>query len=220
MFNALVWSFDVITNINWLEVVKSLAPVATAFIAFVALRNWKRQDKAKREAEFLDILVEATHTYLAEMERPVTLAEIAKIGMQSHIPTWESGDEAGKAAKGAIAYIQKDGVEFAKKMQESLEGAQPSFVKLKSLVVKGQLFQFVGYENCLEAVASLTWQFERIAALTATIGSPTLNWEHPLVLDRLKKVSSIDVEELRVELQERNVDVIKFASATYKKIYG
>jgi hypothetical protein len=54
MRDAAVWSLDAITSINWLEVIKALAPVATAVIAFLALKNWRRQDKAKREAEFLD----------------------------------------------------------------------------------------------------------------------------------------------------------------------
>lgn len=54
--------------INWLEVLRSLAPVATAGIAFAALRNWRRQDKAKRQPEFLDELIEATHTYFVEVE--------------------------------------------------------------------------------------------------------------------------------------------------------
>jgi hypothetical protein len=57
MCDALVWSFDAITSINWLEVIKTLAPVATAVIAFLALKNWQRQDKAKREVEFLDALM-------------------------------------------------------------------------------------------------------------------------------------------------------------------
>jgi hypothetical protein len=57
---------DAIIHFNWLEVVKTLAPVLTAVIAFFALRNWKRQEKAKREAEFLDALIEAVHTYIAE----------------------------------------------------------------------------------------------------------------------------------------------------------
>ncbi len=44
-----------IATFNWLEAIKTAAPVSTAVIAFVALRNWQRQfDKAKREAEFLD----------------------------------------------------------------------------------------------------------------------------------------------------------------------
>jgi len=46
MCKAFVWSFDLIASVNWLEVIKALAPVATAVIAFLALRSWRRQDKA------------------------------------------------------------------------------------------------------------------------------------------------------------------------------
>jgi hypothetical protein len=39
MRDALVWSFGAIIAINWLEVIKTLAPVATAVIALWALKN-------------------------------------------------------------------------------------------------------------------------------------------------------------------------------------
>ena len=55
----------------------------TAGIAFVAVKNWKRQEKAKRETEFLDALVEAVHTYIADMPGSVTLVQTAKIGMRA-----------------------------------------------------------------------------------------------------------------------------------------
>jgi hypothetical protein len=96
-------ALSALASVNWLEVIKALAPVVTAGIAILALRNWKRQEKAKREAEFLDALIEAVHTYISEMPAPVTLVHLAKIGMESHAPTWEGGDHA---IKGAIAYIQ------------------------------------------------------------------------------------------------------------------
>lgn len=220
MCDALVWSFDAITSINWLDVIKALAPVATAIIAFVALRNWQRQDKAKREAEFLDALIEATHTYIAEMPKPITLLEMAKIGMVSHAPTWESGDDGDKAVKGAIAYIQKNGEHDAKRLLDTLESVQPSTIKLRSLAAKGQVFKFNGYAKCQNAVAMLTWHFDRIEAFTAVIGSPSWNWENPEVLKHLKDVMAIDPNEIRKSVQENNVAIIEFASDTYERIYG
>jgi hypothetical protein len=80
----------------------------------LALKSWQRQDKAKREAEFLDALIEAAHTYIAEVSKPVRLLEMPKIGMTSHVQEWESGDEGDKAVKGAIAYIEKHGEQDAK----------------------------------------------------------------------------------------------------------
>jgi hypothetical protein len=215
MCNALVWSFDAITSIHWLEVIKALAPVATAVIAFAALRNWQRQDKAKREAEFLDALIEATHTYIAEMPKPITRLEMTKIGM-----AWESGDEADKAVKGAIAYIQKNGEQDAKLLLGMLEAIQPLTIKLRSLAAKGQIFKFDGYAKCQKAVAMLTWHFDRIGAFMAVIGSPTWNWENPEVLRHLKDVMAIDPNEIRKSVQDNNVAVIEFASDAYKRIYG
>ncbi len=217
---ALMWSFDTITGINWLELIKALALVVTAFIAFFALRNWQRQDKAKRESEFLDALIDATHTYIAEMRKPVTFLEFAKIGMVSHAPTWESGNRADIAAKGAIAYIQKNGEREAKRSLEALEAVQPSVVKLRSLAAKGQIFNFQGYSKCRDAIAMLIWHFDRIEAFMAFIASPTWNWEHPKVSKHLKDMMAIDSDEIRKSVQVNNIAVLEFASETYGRVYG
>lgn len=220
MCDTLVWSFDAITSINWLEVIKALAPVAMAVIAFLALKNWQRQDKAKREAEFLDALVEAVHTYIAEMSKPITLVKIAKIGMESHVPTWENSEQADKAVKGAIAYLKKNGEREAKYLLELREAVQPLVIKLRALAAKGQVFKFDGYAKCQNAVAMLTWQFDRIEAFIAFIGSPTWNWENPEVLKHLMDMMAIDPDDIRKSLKENNVAVLEFASKTYNRIYG
>jgi hypothetical protein len=220
MCGALVWSFDAITGINWLELIKALAPVATAFIAFFALRNWQHQDKAKREADFLDALIEAAHAYIVEMPKPVTILEMAKIGMESHAPTWETGKEADIAVKGAIAYIQKYGERDAKRLLGVLEAVQPSVIKLRSLAAKGQVFKFDGYAKCWNAVAMLTWHFDRIEAFAAFIGSSTWNWQHPKVLKHLKDMMAIGPDEIRKSLQENNAALLDFASETYTRVYA
>jgi hypothetical protein len=220
MSGALVWSLDAITGVNWLEVIKALAPVATAFIAFFALRNWQRQDKAKREADFLDALIEAAHAYIVEMPKPITILEMAKIGIESHAPTWETGDEADIAVKGAIAYIQKYGEDTSKRLLEVLETVQPSVIKLRSLAAKGQIFKFDGYAKCGNAVAMLTWHFDRIEAFAVVIGSSTWNWQHPRVLKHLKDMMAINPDEIRQNAQENNVALLAFVSETYGRVYG
>lgn len=220
MRDALTWSLDAITSFNWLEVIKALAPVATAVIAFLALKNWQRQDKATREAEFLDALIEAAHTYIAEIPRPITILEMAKIGMASHAPTWEDGDEADIAVKGAIEYIQKNGEVHAKRLLEALEAIQPSVIKLRSLAAKGQMFKFNGYAKCQNAIAMVTWHFDRMEAFAAVIGSSTWNWAHPEVLKHLKDIMAIEPDEIRKSVQENNVAVLEFSGETYNRIYG
>lgn len=205
-------------DIDWLEVIKALAPVVTAVIAFVALKNWQRQDKAKREAEFLDALIEAAHTYIAEMAKPITALEMTKVGMEGYAPAGEPGESA--AVKGAIAYIQKNGEAAAKQLLEALEAVQPSAIKLRSLAAKGQVFNFDGYAKCHDAVALLTKQFDRIEGATALIGSPTLNWDNPEVLTLLKSVMAINPDEIRKSIKDTNVSVLEFVADTYRRIYG
>lgn len=218
MCDALVWSFDAITSIHWLEVIKTLAAVAMAFIALLALKNWQRQDKAKREMEFLDALIEAMHTYIAEMHKPITLLQMAKIGMESHMPPGEVGEQA--AVKGAIAYIQKNGEHEAKRLLELLENIQPSTIKFRSLVAKGQVFNFDNYTECQTAVAALTGHFDRIEAFMTVIGSPTWNWDNPQVLRLLKDVMAIDPIEIRKTTKANNVVLLEFSRKTYQRIYG
>ena len=220
MIDGVVRFVDAIASISWLEVVRAFAPMATAIVGIFALKNWQRQDKAKREVEFLDALIEVAHSYIAEISKPLKLLELAKIGMECHAPTWENGDKSDLVVKGAVAYIQKDGERVAKRLLETLEAIQPSTIRLRSLVAKGQVFKFDNYAKCQSAVAELTAHFDRVEACTAVIGSPTLNWEHPMVLDTLKSVVGIDLNDIRENIKKNNVALIEFASNTYTRTYG
>lgn len=217
MCDALVWSFDAV---RWPETISAFAAAVTAMIAFCALQTWKHQDKAKGKAQFLDALIEAVHTYIAEIPKPITLLEIAKFGMQGHEPTWDSTKQADIAIQGAIAYIQKNGERDGKHLLAVLESVQPSVVKLRSLAAKGHVFKFVDYAKCQNAVAVLTWHFDRIEAFVAVISSPSSNWEHPDVLKNLKDVLAIDPDAIRKSLQENNIALLEFTGESYKRIYG
>lgn len=219
MYDTLVWLLDAIKGIQWLEVIKALASVVTAFTAFAALRNWRLQDKAKRESEFLDSLVEAAHAYIAEMTTPITLLQVTKTGMESYAPMWEDGDEGDKALKGVISYIQKNGEQDAKRLREGLAPVQQATIKLRSLAAKGQVFKFNGYAECLGAIDKLTSHFDRIEAFMAIVGMSTWNWENPEVSKLLTDVTSIDPNEMRESVRDNNVAIIKFAREVYARLY-
>jgi hypothetical protein len=220
MGEVLEQSVDALVRINWLEVLKTAAAVATAVIGLLALRNWQRQDKAKREAEFLDDLIEATHAYVVEVQKPIEMLQMAKIGMASHIESWGEGTEEDKAVAGAIAYIQKRGTDDGKRLAELLNEAGPSVVKLRSLAAKGQTFRFPNYAKCQNAVAMLTWQSDRMLSFMTIIRSPTFNWEHPQVRSTLTKVMDIEPEDIWKHIGENNVALLEFAQETYRRIYG
>lgn len=218
MCDALVWSFEAITGVPWLEVIKAVAPVATAIIAWRALANWRRQDKAKRHADFLDQLTDAVHSYVGLMPGPVTTIQFVKTGMAYHIPMESKNDDPYVAA--AIDYIEKRGQQDAKRLTEALDPARPAFVRIQSLSAKGQVFGFEGYKDCQNAVSMLTWQFGRMQALAAFIGSSTWHWQNPEIISHLKKLMEIEPEEMNKQMDENCIAIHAFVRAAYGRIYG
>jgi hypothetical protein len=87
-------------------------------------------------------------------------------------------------------------------------------------VAKGQIFKFSNYAKCQNAVAELTWHFDRIGAFSAVIGSSSWNWENPSVINALKGVMEMDPARMRENIEENNVVLIGFARDVYERIYG
>ena len=220
MCNALVWSFDALLRVDLFEVLQTVAALATAVLAFLALKIWQRQDKAKREAEFLDALIDAVHAYIVEMGRPIALVDTVRIGMRCQTSSWDEDDEAGAIAKGAVSYIKKDGERDSKRLVEALNEVRPASIRLRSLGTRGQVFGFRGYSKCHKAIEMLVWQFGRIEALATIIASPNLNWKHPDVQRSLQGVLTVDPKDIQKHVGENNVSVLEFASETYARIYG
>lgn len=209
-----------IAGTPWLEIIKAMAPAATAAIAYSALRNWRKQDRAKRESEFLDQIIDATHTYIVEMKRPVSLLHFAKIGMASHVREWSEGDQHAKDVTGAIAYIEKNGERDGKLLAEALRAVEPSVTKLQSLLAKGQVFRFEGYSKLQNAITMLTWHYGRIASFHSIISTSTWYWENPEIKSLLEKVMKIEPDEINADIGVQSVAVIEFARETYERIYG
>lgn len=214
--NILAWSFNTLADLDWIEIINAFAAVAMAIIAALALNTWRKQDKSKREAEFLDTLIEATHAYIGEMAGPVTLVEMELIAMKSRMPS--AGHD--RELRGAIAYIIERGQNASKRLTETLTTAQSSSARLRSLAAKGQVFRLDDYAKCQNAVEMLTRQVDRIEALTVVLGSPTWNWENPEVLRLLKSVMEIQPDDVRRTLSDNNVAIIQFATEAYKRLYG
>lgn len=207
-------------SMDWFEVLKTAAAVTAPIIGFFALRNWQRQDKAKRDAEFLNDLIKAAHAYITEMSTPLTVWRMIKIGIDAHAPTWEQGDETEKAVKGAIAYIEKNGEREAKRAFEALAKARPAVVALQSLIAWGQVFKFDNYTNATNAVRMLVWHFDKLEAFTAFVGSTNMYWSNPQIQKSLKDLIAIDTDAMIKNMQENDVALITFARATYAEIYG
>jgi hypothetical protein len=217
MCAADAWLFENLANLRWPEIFTAAGTVALAAFAYRALAAWKGQERAKRETDFLSELVDAVHRYIAEMSKPITLAKLIKIQMYSHAP---EGELDGREVVGAITYIGKRGAEDSERLMSVLEAIQPTTIRIRSLIAKGQVFKFDGYSKCYNAVQNLAWHFDRLEVLAVVIGSGDLNWDNPEVAEQLKNAMDIAADDLEKTLREENVVVLAFFIETYERIYG
>lgn len=211
---------NTLTGAPWLEIIRTIAPVLTAWIAFSALQNWKKQDRAKREAEFLDQIIDATHQYVLEMQRPIALVRLSRMGMAAHSPSYSTLAVTDNVRAGAIKYIEARGEQDGKRLREALKIAEPAVIKLRSLSTKGQVFKFIEYTACFNAVTLLTWHYDHITAFASMIESSQWNWQNSEVSSLLEKVIAIDTDETLKSLSEQNSEILKFSRRNYQHIYG
>lgn len=205
--------FEIIVNLlqsNLLELIKMIPSIITAFIAYLALRKWKAQDKAKIEVKFLDELLDATHTYISELSKPMGFMQLIKIGLESY----KSINE-----KGFVNYIEKNGKDESQRLFELLKNVEPSLVKLLSLSAKGQIFNFNNYFECENAIRILVLNFERIQSFASIVGSTSFNWDNVKASEIANKTLEVDPEEIKKIINEKNVVIIKFVGEAYKRIY-
>ena len=209
---------NALVGFGWLELLRSLGPYAAACVGWLALKNWKRQDKAKREADFLDALIESTHAFIIAMSRPVALHQAVRTGMICHGPS--PFDPEKLTIEGAIQYIQKASEATSRRLDEALSQVQPLVVQLRSLASKGQIFGFKDYGKCYQSIQMITWQFDRVTSLGSIISIPTLNWENSQVLGTLEKVVAVESDEIQRSLNKYDVEIIQFSQTTYKQLYA
>ncbi|MBF0293688.1 MAG: hypothetical protein HQL96_00745 [Magnetococcales bacterium] len=216
MFNII----EYIVKFDLLEVVKAFASVAMVGIAFSALRNWQRQDKAKREAEFLDSLIEAAQTYIAELYKHVKVLEISAIGVES-LNISLLGCDMTEIISKYNTYLQQCAQPEFKRLVDLIKVSQPSAIKLRSLETKGQVFKFDNYDQCRNAIAEITRHSDRFETFVIFMeSSQGWRWEHPKVQEYFKEVIAINYNEIRDSIIKNNNAIVEFARDTYALIYG
>lgn len=208
------------TDVNWLDFLQALASVAAPVIALLALRTWRKQDKAKKEADFIDALLETLHTYTLAMSNPIALLDLIKIGMESYAPTWESAAENDIHFKGAINYIEKNGKSDAGRLSDSLKTAHSAVSQLRSLMVKCEAFNFDTCKELQEAIVMLTRPYERIVALQRVLALQPLNWDNPKVRSCLKDMMKIEPDAINKNIGASYNSVIELCRGAYRRIYG
>lgn len=216
MCEVLVWSFDAITAMNWHEFFKTLAAVATAIIACMALRNWKRQDKAKREVAFLDELIEAVQNYTHSLSPLIASLTVLRIVIHG-----TSRPPEGVIDAGAIRdFIKADRAFTFTSNEKEMEPARIAALKLDALVKKGTVFRFPNYGKCQTAVDEMRHLLNLFETVTATLGSTYVNHEHPQVVAQYESFAAIINLDLRSKSKAGNEKFLQFATSAFQRIYG
>ena len=202
---------------NWPEIIKGIVSIWVATVATIALKTWKRQSKAQKQADFMDELTESVHEFIDAIAAPCEMIKYVKIGIESHAgsPFLDKSLENPEA----VAYIQKHGKEDAKHLYEYLKPCAQPLSKIRSLVAKGQVLGFKNYNNCKNACRVIALQYDRIQIFYYFIGSPSLYWKNPEVQESLSKAISLDPCDIGKQIKEQNVIFLNFVKDTYKKIY-
>lgn len=219
MFNVF---FSFVGKLCLVEIITILANMATTVIAYYALQTWKNQDRAKIKYDFLDNLVETTHTFIQRMSDPIERFKFIKLAVLCHKPL-RANDEKNNNNMDApciIAYMKKSGESDGKHLSLLLASIQPESARLHALVTKGQVFNFDEYIQCQDAVNVCSRSFDRLAHIASFLSlSSSWNYESPDILQKATDIMNIEVEDVKKSIDDANVILIEFATKAYEKLY-
>lgn len=202
--------------INWLAIIQGIAGIWVAIIATIALNTWKRQIKAHKHIEFLDELTDTIHNFILSMSEPITRLEFTKIGIDCYAGIHNEPEDMKNPE--AVAFIKERGKSTGDNIRECLTAVRTILSKMKSLVVKGQIFGIDNYSQCREACVMLEWSYNQIEYFFSIIGDQHLNWYNPEVQSALEKVLLVNPADIKNNLTQQNTNFLLFAKQAHTKI--
>lgn len=203
---------------NWHSIIQSATGLATLGLAWYALGSWKRQQKSQKVTELLDQLTDSVHDFLQSVRVPVQRLQFIHIGIDSCQYDKELNTELKYPE--AIRYIEKDGREAATELIASLKACESSVHRIRSLLVKGQIYNIENYEECRNACNQIVWQYDRLQVVYAVLSSQNMNWEHPKVIENIGNLLEITSDDINNYLKENQVAFLKFVKSAYSKEYS
>ena len=209
--------YEFLVNINWLEVIQTIATVFVAYVALRALETWKHQSKAQKQTDFLDELTDTVHDYIQQLSQPIEMLKIIRIGIKSHANIINQ-DEITEHSD-TIAYIKSRGKEDSIKLWEYLNKSDHSASKIQTLLAKGQVYDLNKYEICKDSCTKLLWLHTRLQGVASIIGSENMNWENPIVQNSLNNALAVKPEDIEKTLKEQDINFLVFVKDNYRAIY-
>lgn len=217
---AATWSKQALGGVSWLEVLKTVAPVLTAWIAWRALKNWRRQDRAKIQAQVLDDLIETTHRFAEVTERPFARIHIAQLGFRAYQYASEATTPEDVEIDGAAGWIDKNGREYAKSMELDLEPFEALMAKLRTLETKARVFQFPKATKLTKGIQEFASISMQCHSFVAVVHSENWTWDVLEVREVVLNAARLNPDAMRKRVQEAKLSITEFVEAGYRKIYG
>ena len=202
---------------EWSKIIQSIASILMVWIAYKALTTWKKKSTADNKMSFIGELSDEVHNFIILISPAIEVYRFVKIGIESH----SSQDQYNNIKNRPIyaAYIEKRGKEDGHLLFDKLKSCTSSVSKIKSLVTKGQIYNFIKYEDCQNACALLTWQYDRLQAVAGLISQQSWTWENTEVVETLNKVLSTEIEDIEQNIKQQNVKYIEFAKDNYCSVF-
>ena len=203
---------------SWHSIIQSATGLATLGLAWYALGSWKRQHKSQKVTELLDQLTDSVHDFVQSISIPIQRLQFIHIGIDS----CQYDRELNTALKypEAIRFIEKEGREAATELMASLKASESSVHRIRSLLVKGQIYNIENYEECRNACNYIVWQYDRLQVVYAVLSGQNMNWEHPKVIESIGNLLEITSDDINNYLEDNQVAFLKFVKAAYAKEYS
>ncbi len=207
---------EILTKIEWLNLLQTIAVIFAAYIAYAALHTWRHQAKAQKQIDFLDQLTDSVHEYIQSLTQPVELVKFIHIGFESYKGLPGNTDHQHS---NIIAYITARGAEDSNKLWEPLNKTSHLVAKIQALVAKGQVYGFINFNKCQDSIKMLLWQHQRLQVVASIIGSTSLNWDHPDVIKSIENMLTVQPDDIENHLQQYNLDFLSFVQENYQSIF-
>ncbi|SSC08306.1 hypothetical protein BTURTLESOX_2425 [bacterium endosymbiont of Bathymodiolus sp. 5 South] len=202
---------------EWSKIIQSIASISMVWIAYKALTTWKQKSTADNKISFIGELSDEIHNFIVVISPAIEVYRFIKIGIGSH----SSQDHYNNIKNRPIsaAYIEKYGKEDGHLLFEKLNSCTSSVSKINSLITKGQIYNFIKYEDCQNSCALLTWQYDRLQAVAGLISQQSWNWENTKVVETLNKVLSTEIGDIEQNIKQQNIKFIEFAKDNYCSVF-
>jgi hypothetical protein len=212
---------NMFVDVKWTDIVSSfgamvggVATVFAALFAWAALKSWKQQIHVQRQIKFLDDMSEAFNEYSNLIAAPIELIRYSKIAVEGY--SFSDMDNTSFAESGLVKYIEKSGYDDADTINHHLSNCVGSLNKIRALTIKGNLMDFEAYQDCYSACDRISKTYPAVQAFSTIVGSKHLNWHNPKVEEQVRKVFSMDPEDLVRTVKNCNNEFIIFAKKKYK----